>query len=85
MAMTSSPTGNDPLIDGQLRYRVLTGEDSSEFCERVSQALAEGYVLSGSPSITERDGDIIVAQAIVLPDAFTSSEAPVKTGFAARS
>ena len=78
-------TGNDPMVNGRLRYRVLTGVDNSEFCERVSQALADGYLLSGSPSITERNGEIIVAQAVVLPDAFTASDDPAKTGFAARS
>lgn len=81
--MTSSDSANSPHINGQLRYKVLTGIDNSEFCERVSQLLADGYVLSGAPSITERDGDIIVAQAVVLPDAFTTSAAPMKTGFAA--
>lgn len=73
------------MVNGRLRYRVLTGVDDSEFCERVSQALADGYLLSGSPSITARDGDVIVAQAVVLPDAFNSSDAPVRTGFAAPS
>lgn len=80
--MTSSDSGNSPHINGQLRYKVLTGVDNSEFCERVSQMLADGYVLSGSPSITERRGDIIVAQAVVLPDAFTTASAPMTTGFA---
>ena len=41
---------------GRLRYRLLTGPDDHAFCERVSEALAEGYVLYGSPAITF-DGD----------------------------
>lgn len=61
-------TGNDPMIDGRLRYRVLTGPDTSEFCERVSQALADGYVLSGPPAITHNGETAIVAQAVVLPE-----------------
>lgn len=81
--MTSPSSENSPHIDGRLRYKVLTGIDNSEFCERVSQQLADGYVLSGSPSITERAGDIIVAQAVVLPNAFAPGPAPAKTGFAA--
>ncbi len=68
MAMSSSEGGNDPHIDGRLRYRLLTGEDTREFCERVSQALADGYVLAGSPAITNNGTKNIVAQAIVLPD-----------------
>lgn len=31
-------------------YRLLTGEDSSAFCHKVSQALADGWELYGSPS-----------------------------------
>lgn len=52
----------------RLRYRLLTGPDDQSFCERVSQALAEGYVLHGGPTITH-DGDAVVcAQAVVWPD-----------------
>jgi hypothetical protein len=49
------------------RYRLLTGPDDAEFCERVSALLEEGYELSGSPSLTF-DGDrVIAAQALVRP------------------
>lgn len=51
-----------------LRYRVLTGPDDHVFCERVSAALDEGYVLHGSPAVTSNGGTVIVAQAIVLAD-----------------
>lgn len=54
-------------IDGRLRYRLLTGGDTSEFCQKVSQALADGYVLSGSPAITHDGEKTITAQAVVLP------------------
>jgi hypothetical protein len=30
-------------------YRLLTEEDSSAFCHKVSDALAKGWVLHGSP------------------------------------
>ncbi len=54
---------------GRKRYRLLTGPDDAAFCQRVSDALEEGYVLYGSPAITSRpDGAIIVAQAVVWPD-----------------
>lgn len=53
--------------DDRLTYRLLTGRDNREFCERVSQALAEGYVLYGSPAITANDEHNVVAQAVVLP------------------
>ncbi len=51
------------------RYRLLTGPDDAAFCQRVSQALEEGYRLHGSPAITCRpDGTVIVAQAVILVD-----------------
>ena len=54
--------------DDRLAYRLLTGTDTREFCERVSRALAEGYVLHGSPAISVRDGVVVTAQAVVLPE-----------------
>ena len=58
------------MPDERLRYRLLTGPDTAEFCERVSAALADGYQLYGSPAITyDSDGTtVIVAQAVILPD-----------------
>lgn len=55
--------------DARLRYRLLTGPDTSAFCERVSEALDQGYVLHGSPSITFDGSTTYVAQAVILPDA----------------
>jgi len=52
----------------QLKYRLLTGVDDRSFCEKVSLALAEGYVLYGSPTMTFNGQKIIVAQAVVLPE-----------------
>ncbi|HRC06817.1 MAG TPA: DUF1737 domain-containing protein [Miltoncostaeales bacterium] len=53
----------------RLRYRCLTGPDDRTFCERVSAALEDGYVLHGAPSITFDGTRVMVAQAVVLPDA----------------
>lgn len=49
-------------------YRVLTGPDDASFCRRVSEALALGYVLYGSPALTFDGERVIVAQAIVWPE-----------------
>jgi len=54
--------------DSRHRYRLLTGPDTSAFCERVSDALADGYVLYGSPSMTFDGTTTYVAQAVVLPE-----------------
>ncbi|MBB6405333.1 DUF1737 domain-containing protein [Arthrobacter sp. AZCC_0090] len=63
----------------KLSYRLVTGPDTREFCERISTALAEGYVLHGSPAATFNGTDVIVAQAIVLPAAIASADAAVAT------
>ena len=53
--------------DGLPTYRLLTGLDDAAFCRRVSEALALGYKLYGSPAITFNGKEIIVAQAIIWP------------------
>lgn len=53
--------------DSRLRYRLLTGPDTEAFGERVSAALAEGYVLYGSPALAFDGTTTYVAQAVVLP------------------
>ena len=55
------------MSDTKPSYRLLTGPDDHVFCERVADALAEGYVLYGSPAITHDGTSCIVAQAVVLP------------------
>lgn len=56
------------MSDEKLRYRVLTGPDDRTFCERVSAALDEGYVLHGAPALTFDGSTVVVAQALVLDD-----------------
>lgn len=48
-------------------YRLLTGPDDAAFCQRVSEALALGYALHGSPAATFNGERVIVAQAVVWP------------------
>lgn len=52
-------------------YRLLTGRDDRAFCERVSDALAQGWRLYGSPTMAFDDisGAIKVAQAVVWHEA----------------
>jgi hypothetical protein len=60
MEITSSgPPGGLPI------YRVLTGPDDAEFCNRVSEAIKLGYELYGSPAITHNGDDVIVGQALI--------------------
>jgi hypothetical protein len=48
-------------------YRVLTGPDDATFCHRVSEAIALGYELYGSPAATFNGEHVILAQAVVWP------------------
>jgi hypothetical protein len=50
-------------------YRLLTGKDDATFCRRVSEALSLGYKLHGSPAATFDGTDVIVAQAVIWPNA----------------
>jgi hypothetical protein len=50
------------------RYRLLTGKDDAEFCRRVSDAIAVGYQLYGSPAATFNGEHVVVAQAVLWPD-----------------
>ena len=55
--------------DGLPIYRLLTGPDDAAFCRRVSEALALGYRLHGSPAATFNGTQVIVAQALLWPSA----------------
>jgi hypothetical protein len=57
----------NPLPDGLPAYRVLTGPDDAAFCHRVSDAVALGYQLYGSPAVTYNGEHVIVAQALIWP------------------
>lgn len=51
--------------EGKPIYRLLTGVDDKNFCLKVSEALASGYELYGSPAATFNGTNVIVAQAVV--------------------
>ena len=48
-------------------YRLLTEDDTSAFCHKVSEALAKGWVLHGSPTMSfdAKRGVVRCAQAVV--------------------
>jgi hypothetical protein len=52
----------------KLKYRLITGPDDRAFCERISKAIDDGYMLYGSPAITYNGERCIVAQAVLLRD-----------------
>ena len=65
--MNAKRTTRNAPPDGLPAYRLLTGPDDAAFCRRVSEALALGYKLYGSPAVTFDGKDIIVAQAVIWP------------------
>jgi hypothetical protein len=48
-------------------YRLITEEDTSDFCHRVSQAISNGWELHGSPAYAydAANGVMRCAQAVV--------------------
>ncbi len=50
-----------------LAYRLLTEDDTAAFCHKVTEALAKGWRLHGSPSMTfdPKRGVVRCAQAVV--------------------
>ena len=55
--------------NGMPTYRLLTGPDDETFCRRISDAIALGYKLYGSPAATFDGQTVIVAQALIWPAA----------------
>ncbi|WP_441436965.1 DUF1737 domain-containing protein [Arthrobacter sp. RAF14] len=78
----SAPETVPAVAPARLPYRLLTGPDTREFCERVSAALADGYILYGSPSVTFNGETVIAAQAVVLPYAPPAPPAPIVDPYA---
>ena len=68
--------------ESPLAYRLITGPDDRSFCERISAALAEGYVLHGGPAVTFNGTSVICAQAVILPQAIATSDAAVANAVA---
>lgn len=64
------------MSDTRKPYRLLTGPDDAAFCERVSAALRDGYLLWGSPAISQGSKGVVVAQALVLPDYLPAKKEP---------
>ena len=49
-------------------YRFLSGADNADFCQRVSDALGNGCVLSGNPMMVMDKNIRVAGQAVILPE-----------------
>ncbi|MDB2523054.1 DUF1737 domain-containing protein [Alphaproteobacteria bacterium] len=64
---------SDENKDEKKAYRFLTGADDAVFCQRVSDALREGWVLYGPPLMqVDADCNRHCGQAVVLPEFFST-------------
>ena len=57
-------------------YRFISGPDDAAFCQRVSDALAEGYVLYGGPVMVVDNGVRIIGQAVLISSSKTAEDDP---------
>ena len=57
--------------NGLPRYRLITGKDDAAFCRRISETLALGYQLHGSPTLAydPQQQCVIAGQAVLWPTA----------------
>lgn len=63
-------------------YRLLTGDDDAAFCHKVSQALANGWTLHGSPAYAHDPvtGRMRCAQAVIKTVPGTDYSPELKLG-----
>ncbi|WP_308916056.1 DUF1737 domain-containing protein [Jannaschia sp. LMIT008] len=57
-------------------YRLLTGPDDSAFCHKVSDALAKGWVLHGSPAYSHDPDAGVMRCAQAVTKAVTAEYSP---------
>lgn len=53
------------MPQSNVNYKLVTGKDDADFCLRITELLAEGYELYGSPSMAFNGKDIILGQALI--------------------
>jgi hypothetical protein len=55
-----------PVISTDKSYKLLTGLDDPNFCQKVRDHLDAGYELYGSPTMTTKGSQVYVGQAVVF-------------------
>ena len=65
--MSRSASKVPPTHDNSKTPTFLTGRDDAGFCQKVSDAVTEGYVLYGDPVMASCNGEIVCGQAVILP------------------
>ena len=70
------------MSETQRVYRFLTGPDTADFCHKVTEALAKGWELHGSPTYAfdANEGVMKCGQAVVKDVAAFAYDRGVKLG-----
>jgi hypothetical protein len=58
-----------PVISTDKSYKLLTGLDDPNFCQKVRDHLDAGYELYGSPTMTTKGSQVYVGQAVLFKKA----------------
>jgi len=66
---TVSITPAKPAISTDKSYKILTGPDDPNFCQKVRDHLDAGYELYGSPTMTTKGSQVYLGQAVVFKKA----------------
>ncbi len=57
-----------PIDKSKKNYKFITGTDDEVFCQKISDALEEGYQLYGEPKLSHDGTKTICGQAVVVPN-----------------
>jgi hypothetical protein len=63
-AVAKVATPAKAVISTEKLYKMLTGLDNGDFCQKVTDHIEAGYTLHGSPTMTVKGNQIWVGQAV---------------------
>ena len=63
-AVVKVATPAKAVISTEKLYKMLTGLDNGDFCQKVTDHIEAGYTLHGSPTMTVKGNQIWVGQAV---------------------
>ncbi len=63
-----------PVITTDKSYKILTGPDDPNFCQKVRDHLDAGYELYGSPTMTTKGSQVYLGQAVVFKKAIKAKK-----------
>jgi len=67
-------TAAKPVITTDKSYKILTGLDDPNFCQKVRDHLDAGYELYGSPTMTTKGSQVYLGQAVVYKKAIKAKK-----------